>query len=199
MANEKHESQGNRHPRQKWLSAAAIFLLVLLAAGFSVRYLSFVSRTIYQESTSHLEEVLYKSNSMLKEMVRKNLTYLHLYNGFLESTSDEDEIQTYIEEAQQNTGFVDFYFLTYDGNYTTVTGETGYLGLQTNLDEMLADEDIVVNTALPGKPRCLRSSAPKRRAATGALPTMPLPSLIIMTRCLDCWTALLFRAMPATM
>ena len=167
MANEKHEPQGSRHPRRKRLSAAAaIFLLVLLAAGFSVRYLSFVSRTIYQESTSHLEEVLHKSNNMLKEMVRKNLTYLHLYNGFLESTSDEDEIQTYIEAAQQNTGFADFYFLTYDGNYMTVTGETGYLGLQTNLDEMLAhDEDVVVNTALPGKPQLLAFICPETQGS----------------------------------
>ena len=167
MANEKHEPQGSRHPRRKRLSAAAaIFLLVLLAAGFSVRYLSFVSRTIYQESTSHLEEVLHKSNNMLKEMVRKNLTYLHLYNGFLESTSDEDEIQAYIEAAQQNTGFADFYFLTYDGNYMTVTGETGYLGLQTNLDEKLAhDEDVVVNTALPGKPQMLAFICPETQGS----------------------------------
>ena len=167
MANEKHEPQGSRHPRRKRLSAAAaIFLLVLLAAGFSVRYISFVSRTIYQESTSHLEEVLHKSNNMLKEMVRKNLTYLHLYNGFLESTSDEDEIQTYIEAAQQNTGFADFYFLTYDGNYMTVTGETGYLGLQTNLDEKLAhDEDVVVNTALPGKPQMLAFICPETQGS----------------------------------
>ena len=167
MANEKHEPQGSRHPRRKRLSAAAaIFLLVLLAAGFSVRYLSFVSQTIYQESTSHLEEVLHKSNNMLKEMVRKNLTYLHLYNGFLESTSDEDEIQTYIEAAQQNTGFADFYFLTYDGNYMTVTGETGYLGLQTNLDEKLAhDEDVVVNTALPGKPQMLAFICPETQGS----------------------------------
>ena len=167
MANEKHEPQGSRHPRRKRLSAAAaIFLLVLLVAGFSVRYISFVSRTIYQESTSHLEEVLHKSNNMLKEMVRKNLTYLHLYNGFLESTSDEDEIQTYIEAAQQNTGFADFYFLTYDGNYMTVTGETGYLGLQTNLDEKLAhDEDVVVNTALPGKPQLLAFICPETQGS----------------------------------
>ena len=167
MANETHEPQGSRHPRRKRLSAAAVlFLLVLLAAGFSVRYLSFVSRTIYQESTSHLEEVLHKSNNMLKEMVRKNLTYLHLYNGFLESTSDEDEIQTYIEAAQQNTGFADFYFLTYDGNYMTVTGETGYLGLQTNLDEKLAhDEDVVVNTALPGKPQMLAFICPETQGS----------------------------------
>ena len=167
MANEKHEPQGSRHPRRKRLSAAAaIFLLVLLAAGFSVRYLSFASWTIYQESTSHLEEVLHKSNNMLKEMVRKNLTYLHLYNGFLESTSDEDEIQAYIEAAQQNTGFADFYFLTYDGNYMTVTGETGYLGLQTNLDEKLAhDEDVVVNTALPGKPQMLAFICPETQGS----------------------------------
>ena len=167
MANEKHESKRSRHPRRKRLSAAAaILLLVLLIAGFSVRYLSFVSRTIYQESTSHLEEVLHKSNNMLKEMVRKNLTYLHLYNGFLESTSDEDKIQTYIEEAQQDAGFVDFYFLTYDGNYMTVTGETGYLGLQTNLDEKLADgDDIVMNTALPGKPQLLVFACPKTQGS----------------------------------
>ena len=167
MANEKHEPQGSRHPRRKRLSAAAaIFLLVLLAAGFSVRYLSFVSRTIYQESTAHLEEVLHKSNNMLKEMVRKNLTYLHLYNGFLKSTSDEDGIQAYIEAAQQNTGFADFYFLTYDGNYMTVTGETGYLGLQTNLDEKLAhDEDVVVNTALPGKPQMLAFICPETQGS----------------------------------
>ena len=167
MADEKHESKRSCHPRRKRLSAAcAILLLVLLVAGFSVQYISFVSQTIYQESTSHLEEVLHKSNSMLSEMVRKNVTYLHLYNGFLENTSDEAEIQTYIEAAQQNTGFADFYFLTYDGNYMTVTGETGYLGLQTNLDEKLAlNEDVVVNTALPGKPQMLAFICPETQGS----------------------------------
>ena len=122
MADEKHESKRSCHPRQKWLPAVcAILLLVLLIIGFGVRYISFVSQTIYQESTSHLEEVLHKSNNMLKEMVRKNVTYLHLYNGFLENTSDEDKIQAYIEQAQKNTGFANFYFLAYDGNYSNPT------------------------------------------------------------------------------
>ena len=142
MEDEKHGSKRNCHPRQKWLPVAAILLLVLLIAGFSVRYISFVSQTIYQESTSHLEEVLHKSNNMLKELVRKNVSYLHLYNGFLETASDEAEIQAYIRAAQQEAGFAEFYFLTYDGNYMTVTGETGYLGLQTNLDEKLAHDEI---------------------------------------------------------
>ena len=163
MADEKRKPKRSCHPRQKWLpAAAAILLLVLLAVGLSVRYISFVSQTIYQESTSHLEEVLHKSNNMLKEMVRKNVTYLHLYNGFLENTSDEDEIQAYIKQAQKNTGFADFYFLTYDGNYMTVTGETGYLGLQANLDEQLSEgKDIVMNTSLPGRPQMLAFICPK--------------------------------------
>ena len=167
MADKTHEIKRNRRLRQKWLSAAcAILLLIFLAAGFCVRYLSFVSQIIYQESTSHLEEVLHKSNNMLNQMVRKNLTYLHLYNRFLESTSDEAEIQAYIEKAQQDTGFASFYFLSYDGNYTTVTGETGYLGLQTNLDEMLADgDDIVMNTALPGKPQLLVFVCPETQGS----------------------------------
>ncbi|MFV8221702.1 response regulator [Faecalibacterium hattorii] len=167
MADKTHKIKRNCRLRQKWLSAAcALLLLVFLAAGFCIRYLSFVSQIIYQESTSHLEEVLHKSNNMLNQMVRKNLTYLHLYNRFLESTSDEAEIQAYIEKAQQDTGFASFYFLSYDGNYTTVTGETGYLGLQTNLDEMLADgDDIVMNTALPGKPQLLVFVCPETQGS----------------------------------
>ena len=167
MADKTHEIKRNRHLRKKWLPAACVLLLlVFLAAGFCVRYISFVSQIIYQESTSHLEEVLHKSNNMLNQMVRKNLTYLHLYNRFLESTSDEAEIQAYIEKAQQDTGFVSFYFLSYDGNYMTVTGETGYLGLQTNLDEKLSGgEDIVMNTALPGKPQMLAFVCPETQGS----------------------------------
>ena len=166
MPDEKHEPNRNGHFRQKLFSAAAILLLVLLTASFGIQYLSFVSQTIYQESTSHLEELLHKSNNMLKEMVRKNVSYLHLYNRFLESTSDADAIQAYIEKAQQDIGFAGFYFLSYDGNYMTVTGETGYLGLQTNLDEKLADgEDIVVNAALPGKAQMLVFICPETQGS----------------------------------
>ena len=167
MADEKQRSKRSCHPRHKWLSAVcAILLLVGLIAGFGVRYISFVSQTIYQESTTHLEEVLHKSNNMLSEMVRKNVTYLHLYNGFLKNTSDEAEIQAYIEAAQQNTGFANFYFLTYDGNYMTVTGETGYLGLQTNLDEKLSEgKDIVMNAALPGKAQMLVFICPETQGS----------------------------------
>ena len=45
-----------------------------------------------------------------------------------------------------------FYFLSFDGNYKTITGETGYLGLQGNLDDKITQRnDIIMNAALPGK------------------------------------------------
>ena len=66
----------------------------------------------------------------------------------------------------------------------TVTGETGYLGLQTNLDEKLSKgEDIVMNTALPGKPQMLAFICPETQGSYRALPMMPLPSPTTMMRC----------------
>ena len=57
-----------------------------------------------------------------------------------------------LESAQQQLGFAEFYFLSYDGNYMTPSGKTGYLGLQSNLDELLSDQkDVVLNAALPGQ------------------------------------------------
>ena len=111
-----------------------------------------MSKTIYAESTEHLEELLHKSNNMLSMIVKKNISYLHVWNGFLSSDPDDASTQAYLESAQQQLGFAEFYFLSYDGNYMTPSGETGYLGLQTNLDEQLSDQkDIVLNTALPGQ------------------------------------------------
>ena len=69
---------------------------------------------------------------MLKELTDKNLTYLHMWGEYLKSTSGESEIRDYIEKAQEDAGFLNFYFLSADGNYKMVTGENGYLGLQEN-------------------------------------------------------------------
>ncbi len=140
-----------RLPRKK-LTDAAVLLTIVCFICLGVQYLSFVSRTVYEESTEHLEEILHKSNSMLSMIVNKNLSYLHLWNGFLDSNPDNDGIQTYLESAKQELGFAEFYFLSYDGNYITPRGEKGYLGLQSNLDEKLvAQKDVVMNAVLPGQ------------------------------------------------
>ena len=134
------------------LTAAAVLLAIAFFVCLSVQYLSFVSKTVYEESTAHLDEILHKSNSMLSMIANKNISYLHLWNGFLDSNPDDAGTQAYLESAQKELGFAGFYFLSYDGNYMTPGGETGYLGLQSNLDELLADQDdVVMNAALPGQ------------------------------------------------
>ena len=152
MEDDKRKLKTKRHLPQKLLTAAAFLLGVAVLAGLGLRYLTFVSKTIYEESTAHLEEVLHKSNNILSEQVNKNISYLHLWNGFLCSSPDDNGTRATLETAQKELGFDEFYFLTYDGNYITPDGETGYLGLQSNLDEKLADQkDVVMNAALPGQ------------------------------------------------
>ena len=148
----KCKTKRERRLPRKRLTDAAVLLAIVCFICLGVQYLSFVSRTVYEESTEHLEEILHKSNSMLSMIVNKNISYLHLWNGFLDSNPDNDGIQTYLESAKQELGFVEFYFLSYDGNYITPRGEKGYLGLQSNLDEKLAaQKDVVMNAVLPGQ------------------------------------------------
>lgn len=53
-----------------------------------------------------------------------------MWSEYLQNTSSESEIRDCIDNAQKETEFSNFYFLSAEGNYQTVAGETGYLGLQ---------------------------------------------------------------------
>ena len=147
--------------RKRWNAAVLIALFVgILLTVF--QYLGFVSKTVYEESVSHLTEIFHQSDNMLSELTNKNLTYLHIWGEYLQNTSDESEIREYIEKAQEDAGFLDFYFLSADGNYKMVTGETGYLGLQEDLEDKIAQgEDIITNAVVPGKPQMLVFASPQ--------------------------------------
>ena len=156
-----------KHRIKSWLAAAAAVLLVVAALVIAgIQYSKFVTQTIYEESTAHLVEVLHQSNKMLNETVNKNMTYLHIWSGSLQHLSDEREIRKFIETARQETGFTEFYFLSPEGNYMTVSGETGYLGLQGNLEENISQgNDIVMSAVLPGKPQMLVFACPEIRGS----------------------------------
>ena len=135
---------------------AAVLVLLLGIAAAGVQYFDFVFQTVYEESTAHLAEVLHQSNNMLNEVVEKNMTYLHMWETTMRHISDEDEIRQFIESVQQETGFSNFYFLSAEGNYMTAAGETGYLGIQDDLEDRITQGgDIVMSAVLPGKPEML--------------------------------------------
>ena len=141
----------------------AVFLAVLLGIVLTVfRYFEFVSKTVYEESVSHLTEVFHQSNNVLNELTNKNLTYLHMWSEYLQNTSSESKIRDYVKKAQSEAGFLYFYFLSADGNYKMVTGETGYLGVQENLeDEIRQGKDIITNAVVPGKSQLLIFASPQ--------------------------------------
>ena len=143
---------------------AAVLVLLLGIAAAGVRYFDFVFQTVYKESTAHLAEVLHQSNNMLNEVVEKNLTYLHMWETTMRHISDEDEIRQFIESVQQETGFSNFYFLSAEGNYMTAAGETGYLGIQDDLEDRISQGgDIVMSAVLPGKPEMLVFACPENQ------------------------------------
>ena len=159
----KNHNKGRKKPVMGKPFQIAVFTAVLLGIVLMVfRYFDFVSKTIYEESVSHLTEVFHQSDNMLRELTDKNLTYLHIWGENLQNTSSEDEIRNYIKNAQEDAGFLDFFFLSADGNYKMVTGETGYLGLQENIEEDIRQgNDVISNAAVPGKSQLLVFATPK--------------------------------------
>lgn len=150
--------------KRRVAALAAVLVLLLGIAAAGVQYFDFVFQTVYKESTAHLAEVLHQSNNMLNEVVEKNLTYLHLWETTMRHISDEDEIRQLIEAVQQETGFSDFYFLSAEGNYMTAAGETGYLGIQDDLEDRITQGgDIVMTAVLPGKPEMLVFARPENQ------------------------------------
>ena len=142
---------------------AAVFIAVLVGIALMVfQYFRFVSKTVYEESVSHLTEIFHQSDNMLRELTDKNLTYLHMWGENLQNTSSEDEVFNYIKKAQEDAGFLEFFFLSADGNYKMATGETGYLGLQGNVEEEIRQgNDVIANAAVPGKSQLLVFATPK--------------------------------------
>ncbi len=139
---------------------AAIALTVgIIAAG--AQYYRFVSDTIYNESTSHLTEIYHQANKSLNSMVGRNWGTMRMWVPYLRDTSDEALIDSYIENAQKETGFTDFYFVSREGEYKTIDGQKGYLNLKESLPKLvLQGENIVVSSVVPGKPEIMVFAVP---------------------------------------
>ena len=150
---------------QHWRStAAALLVLFALIGGSCARYVLFVSQTVYQESTSHLSELVNQSDNMLNQLFSRNRMILHLWGGLLEIASSEEQIHSGMDKMQKELDCAALYFLASDGSCMTQDGKKGSLGSQTGLGTHLSDgEDVVVNAALPGKPQMLVFVCPEAK------------------------------------
>ena len=150
---------------QRWRStAAALLVLFALIGGSCARYVLFVSQTVYQESTSHLSELVHQSDDMLNRLFSRNRMILHLWGGLLEIASSEEQIRSGMDKMQKEIDCAALYFLASDGSCMTQDGEKSSLGSQTGLGTHLSGgEDVVVNAALPGKPQMLVFVCPEAK------------------------------------
>ena len=141
----------------------AVVMAVLLGMVLSVLgYFQFVTKTVYEESVSHLTEIFHQSDNMLRELANRNMTYLHMWSEYLKHASREEEVRNYIEKAKKDAGCLYFYFLSADGDYKMLTGETGYLGLQESMEEKIRrGEDVIANAAIPGNAQMLVFASPE--------------------------------------
>ena len=161
-----HAARRKNRAAEKRLQVVTFGALLLVVVLAVFQYFQFVTKTVYDESVSHLREITHQSDNMLRELANKNLTYLHMWSAYLQTTSDEQEIRNYIQEAQADAGFLHFYFLSPNGNYKMVSGETGYLGLRDSLEDSIQQgTDMIMNATLPGSPQMLLFASPKAQGS----------------------------------
>lgn len=142
--------------KKRIIAVLTAVILFIGIAAVSVRYYSFVAQIIYSESVSHLTEIFHQANHSLNNLVGRNWKNMHLWADYLQDVSDEKEIDAFVAHAKEETGFTDFYFISREGDYRTVSDETGYLDLKNELPELiLHGKDMVVNSVVPGKPQIM--------------------------------------------
>ena len=146
-----------------------LLLILVLAAGVygagSV-YFSFVSKTIYDESTAHLTEIFHQANQTLYNLVSVNWDQMSMWTPYLESSISEEETVAYVNRAREKNNFTDFYFISRDGYYIALDGQKGYLDLQEHLmDLILEKQPVVVNSVVPDKPEIMVFAVPTDKSS----------------------------------
>ena len=147
---------------------ALLLSLVLVAgliwAGFA--YFGFVSQTIYEESTAHLTEIFHQANQTLYNLVSVNWSRMRMWVPYLEKAESDEEVLAYVVQAREESNFTDFYFISRNGEYLTLTGNRGYLDLRDQLPNLILEKQpIVVNSVVPDQPEIMVFAIPAKQGS----------------------------------
>lgn len=141
-----------------------IVLACLLTVGIisvGSYYITFVSKTICNESSAHLTEIYHQTNQSLHNLVGNNFNTMEMWLPYLMEIKDDEHVDNYVENLREKTGFTNFYFISREGNYQTVRGERGYLDMKDSLSRLIIKrENVVVNSVVPGKPEIMVFAIP---------------------------------------
>ena len=80
-----------------------VTVLLCIAAG-SLLYYTLVTQTVYEESVSHLRELLHQTGTVLNGFVEHNMTYLHMRSISIQEIDEDEDIQQYLEKVERLEG-----------------------------------------------------------------------------------------------
>ena len=147
----------------------AFLLSLAVAAGLiwgGFAYFGFVSQTIYEESIAHLTEIFHQANQTLYNLVSVNWSRMRMWEPYLGKTESDEEVIAYVNQAREESNFTDFYFISRDGEYLTLTGDRGYLDLRDQLPNlMLGNQPIVANSVVPDQPEIMVFAIPAEQGS----------------------------------
>ena len=150
--------------KKRWI---ALLLVLVLAAGViwaGSAYFDFVAQTIFDESTAHLTEIFHQANQQLYNLVSVNWSRMRMWAPYIEKTQSDEEIVAYVNQAREESNFTNFYFISRDGKYITLSEGRGYLDLREQLPTLILDDQpIVVNSVVPDKPEIMVFAIPTER------------------------------------
>ena len=152
--------------KKRWI---ALLLVLVLAAGViwaGSAYFDFVEQTIFDESTAHLTEIFHQANQQLYKLVSVNWSRMRMWAPYIEKTQSDEEIVAYVNQAREESNFTNFYFISRDGKYITLSEDRGYLDLREQLPTLILDDQpIVVNSVVPDKPEIMVFAIPTERGS----------------------------------
>ena len=83
-----------------------------------------------------------------------------------EKAESSEEIAAYVNQAREEINFTNFYFISRDGEYITLSGDRGYLDLREQLASLILErQPIVANSVVPDKPEIMVFAIPTERGS----------------------------------
>ena len=152
--------------KKRWIALLLVLVLVAGVIWAGSAYFDFVAQTIFDESTAHLTEIFHQANQQLYNLVSVNWSRMRMWAPYIEKTQSDEEIVAYVNQAREESNFTNFYFISRDGKYTTLSEGRGYLDLREQLPTLILDDQpIVVNSVVPDKPEIMVFAIPTERGS----------------------------------
>ena len=152
--------------KKRWIALLLVLVLVAGVIWAGSAYFDFVAQTIFDESTAHLTEIFHQANQQLYNLVSVNWSRMRMWVPYLEKAESDEEVLAYVDQAREESNFTDFYFISRNGEYLTLTGNRGYLDLRDQLPNLILEKQpIVVNSVVPDQPEIMVFAIPAKQGS----------------------------------